>query len=291
VIAAEQTDAPATLLPTDISTFVVPTAAPTFTETIPQTPTSTPITLPSETPTIPPSLTPTEVIPPTDTPTPFFTATFIPTSTSMPVVSIPGGGSQLDVLAALANMPAETLPGPPSTLQSAGDNAGSWLLITGSNDSTSLEFSPDLINALFQPGAASTFRRADVQLELSQVDPATLNSGAVAFGLGAENTDGQQTIGQVQFVQANFVSVGLNQDGRFRSTSEYPQQDTAITLSVRRTNTNTLSFYVDDRWIGDSVFLFTQGEPITLILYVTGQNVVVNVSNFGIDFSPRDEIP
>jgi hypothetical protein len=128
-------------------------------------------------------------------------------------------------------------------------------------------------------------------LELGQVDPEVVDSGVVAFGLGAANADGQSTIGQVQFVQTGFVSVGLNQNERFRSTSEYPQQNESMTLSVRRTNANTLSFYVDDKWLGDSVFLFTQREPITLILYVTGRNVVVNVSHFGIDFSPRDEIP
>ncbi|MBN1565028.1 MAG: hypothetical protein JXA10_14375 [Anaerolineae bacterium] len=285
-IAAEQTDVPTYVIPT-----ALPTDSPTLTATIPPTATSTPLPLPTNTPTEPPTATPTDMIPPTETPTPFYTATFLPTNTPIPVVAVAGGGSQYDILAALTNAPAELLPAPDTILQPASDKAGSWLLVTGNNQFLSLAFPPDLINTLFQAGAASTFRRADVILELIQVDPAALDSGAVAFGLGAENTDGEQTIGQVQFVQTNFVSVGLNQNGRFRSTSEYPQQSTAITFSVRRTNANTISFYVDDKWLGDSVFLFTQGEPITLILYVTGQNVVIDVRNFGIDFSPRDEIP
>ena len=98
-------------------------------------------------------------------------------------------------------------------------------------------------------------------------------------------------MGQVLFVQSNYVSVGLNQNGQFRSTTEYPQATTELALSVRRSNTNTLSFYVDDKWLGDSVFLFAEGEPVTLLLYVTGRDVTITVQSFDIDFSPRDEIP
>ena len=141
------------------------------------------------------------------------------------------------------------------------------------------------------PGASTTFRRADATLELAQYDPATLDRGEIAFGLGAANTDGQSTIGQVQFISANFVSVGLNQNGQFRSPTQFPQQNLKMTLSIRRTNTNTLSFFVDDKLLGESVFIFPQGEPLTLILYVTGRDVVVELSLFEIDYSPRDEMP
>jgi len=144
---------------------------------------------------------------------------------------------------------------------------------------------------MFQPGAATTFRRADAVLELVGYDQAALNSGEVAFGLGATNIDGQQTVGQVKFAEANFVSLGLNQDGQFRSSTQFPQQNPLITLSMRRTNANTLSFFVDDRWLGDSVFLFPESEPVTLVLLVEGRDVVVSISVFKIDFSPRDEIP
>jgi hypothetical protein len=95
----------------------------------------------------------------------------------------------------------------------------------------------------------------------------------------------------VQFVSINFVSVGLNQNGQFRSPTQFPQQNLQMTLSIRRTDTNTLSFYVDDKLLGESVYIFPQGEPITLILYVTGRDVVVELSAFEMDFSPRDELP
>jgi hypothetical protein len=39
------------------------------------------------------------------------------------------------------------------------------------------------------------------------------------------------------------------------------------------------------------VYIFPQGEPITLILYVTGRDVVVELSAFEMNFSPRDELP
>lgn len=128
-------------------------------------------------------------------------------------------------------------------------------------------------------------------MELVTFDDAAMANGDVAIGLGAMNNLGQSTIGQVQYIETSFVSVGLNQNGRFSSPSQYPQQNAQIKLSIRRTNANSLSFFIDDRQLGESVFLFTQTEPITLLLYASGRNVTVGVSDFTIDFSPRSELP
>jgi hypothetical protein len=195
------------------------------------------------------------------------------------------------MLVALTALPDNARPGPPGAF--APGDGGAWMLSTanGGDSPLTVELPPDLLNALFQPGTANTLIRADAVFELIDYDQAALSGGEVAFGLGAKNIDGQQTIGQVQFVESNFISLGLNQNGQFRSSTQFPQQKPQIALSVRRTNANTLSFYVDDRWLGDSVFLFPQGEPLALVLFASGRNVVVRVSAFEIDFSPRDEIP
>ncbi len=95
----------------------------------------------------------------------------------------------------------------------------------------------------------------------------------------------------MQFLETNFVSLGLNQNGRFRSTTEFPQSDPQLRLSVRRTDATTLSFFVNERWLGDSVFLFPQSELVTLILYVAGRDVVVRLRSLELDYSPREEIP
>jgi hypothetical protein len=164
----------------------------------------------------------------------------------------------------------------------AGDSGNTPLII---------EIPPDLLSAMFQPGAANTLRRADITLELTGYDPLALGDGAVAFGLGAANSSGQQAVGEVQFIETNFVSLGLNEDGRFRSSTQFPQPNPQLTLSVRRANETTFSFYVNDKWLGDSVYLFPQNEPVTLLLFVAGQDVAVRIDTFTIDYSPRDEIP
>ena len=55
--------------------------------------------------------------------------------------------------------------------------------------------------------------------------------------------------------------------------------------------TQPVSFFVNERWLGDSVFLFPQSEPVTLILYVAGRDVVVRLRSLELDYSPREEIP
>ncbi|NLF77604.1 MAG: hypothetical protein GX573_18070, partial [Chloroflexi bacterium] len=150
---------------------------------------------------------------------------------------------------------------------------------------------PALISQLFQPGASSALSRADVVLELVAYDPAALQNGEVSFGLGAENASGQTAIAEVQFVEENYVRLGLNQNDQFRLRTESPQPSPQLTLSVRRVDANTLGFFVDGKRLGDSVLIFPQGAPITLILTASGRGVVVSVSDFQIEFSPRDELP
>ncbi len=277
-----------------------PASTPAPPTSTPAPPTDTPSPVPTTTPlpTVTASLIPTQTSLPTDTPTLFVTSTLIPSRTPVPVAAAPAantnpgtGGANSDVLAALAALPITVRPGPTGAFV-PGEN-GSWVLSTAPNGGrpVSIDLPPELISVLFQPGAASSIRRADATLELVRYDQASLANGGVAFGLGAENTGGQRTIGEVQFIEANFVSLGLNQGGRFRSSTQFPQQNPQIVLSVRRTDANTLGFFVDDRWLGDSVFIFPQGDPLSLILYVSGNDVVVNVSSFEIDYSPRDEIP
>jgi serine/threonine protein kinase len=272
---------PTRALPTRTPTEALPTLSP-----VPS------MAFPSAAPTeFVPTATPTDSGPPTLTPTMFVTSTLIPSATPESVVAQPTASASPDVLAALAALPAGALPGPEGALTPGED--GKWLLsaAAGGLGPLSVEFTPALLSEMFQPGAASTFRRADATLGLVSYDQASLDRGEVAFGLGVENAAGQNTIGQVEFVSTNFVSVGLNQNGQFRSPTQFPQQNLQMTLSIRRTDTNTLSFYVDDKLLGESVYIFPQGEPITLILYVTGRDVVVELSAFEMDFSPRDELP
>jgi hypothetical protein len=173
----------------------------------------------------------------------------------------------------------------------AQGSGGRWQISTGDGENLTLEFTPQMLSAIFQPGAANTLLSVNVTLELVSYDAASLANGEVAFGLGAKNTDGQSTIGEVQFNDANLISLGKNQNGQFRAITQVPLQGQQIELAIRRTNATTLSFFIDGKSLGDSVFLFAQGEPITIILFVSGSQVVVEVSHFEIDFSPRDELP
>ncbi|HVO70499.1 MAG TPA: hypothetical protein VMT24_10665, partial [Aggregatilineaceae bacterium] len=287
-IRPANTQPAAALAPKRTSAPTAVAALPSDTPTLtPVPPTITPTNLP---PTVTPSTIPTESSP-TLTPTLFVTSTLIPSQTPAPVAAVPVSESNRDVLIALAALPESARPGPQGAL--APGDGGAWILSTASGDDSQLaiELPPDLLNAMFQPGTATTLRRADAVFELTSYDQTALSDSKTGFGLGAKNIDGQQTIGQVQFVESNFISLGLNQNGQFRSSTQFPQQNPQMALSVRRTNANTLSFYVDDRWLGDSVFLFPQGEPLTLILFASGKHVEVRVSAFEIDFSPRDEIP
>ncbi len=277
------------LVPPAATTSPAPTKAPAATATVtPLPPTFTPTTTaipPSATPT----LEPTEPVTPSLTPTLFLTSTLIPTRTPAPVALAPQGSPITDLLIALAALPADNRPGPANAFVPGAD--GTWLLSGSGSSETIVSLPPDLLSVLLQPGASNTLRRADAVFELLGYDQAALANGNVAFGLGAENSDGQSTIGQVQLAGTSLIRLGMNQNGRFRPSTEFPQQNPQVTLSVRRSDASTLSFFVDDRWLGDSVFLFPQGEPVTLILLVSGQGVQVRVSAFSMDYSPRDEIP
>ena len=268
--------------------FAVLAPAATSTPT-PAPPTLTPTALlPSPTPTSEP----TEEPPPTLTPTLFVTSTLIPSDTPSPpepaaVAAVPNR----NILAVLDALPDGERDWPAGAFVPLGDDV--WQMSTSGspNNALSITLPPAVLNRLFQPGAASTLTRADVVLELLAYDPAALQNGDVSFGLGAENTSGQSAIAEVQFVDEHYVRLGLNQNGQFRLRTESPQPNPELTLSVRRVDANTLGFFVDGKRLGDSVLVFPEGAPITLILTASGPGVVVGVSDFEIEYSPRDELP
>lgn len=268
-----------------------PAVALASTPTASKIPTATATVAPSATPTARPTAT--EEIAPSPSPTPFVTGTLIPSATPAPVAMLQApqtSSTHGDLLAALAQLPGG-MPGATGALTFDAENG--WTLSTGTGDEQTvrIELSPQLLSALFQPGVANSLRRVDAVLELVRYNQASLAEGGVAFGMGVANASGEWTAGQVQFLDTNFVSLGLNQNGRFRSTTEFPQPDPQVRLSVRRTDATTLSFFVNERWLGDSVFLFPQAEPVTLLLYAVGRDVVIRIRAFEFDYSPRDEIP
>jgi hypothetical protein len=259
---------------------------------IPVTPTDSPSPEPTGIPaTDQPTEIPTEAETPTLTLTPtlFVTNTLEPTQTPMPT-TLPAGPDR-NMLAALDELPAEARSWPPDAFVPAEN--GNWRMATanGTENAVIIEFPPDMLSVLFQPGAANTLSQADAILELVDYDEAALAAGEVAFGLGAENVDGQQTIGQVQFVDENLVNLGLSQNGQFRTRTQAPLQTSQVELSVRRVDTTTFGFFVDGKHLGDSVALFAEGEPVKLILYASGRGTVVEVSSFQIDINSRNELP
>ncbi len=288
--SARPTPEPTSILAT--RPFVAAALTPVATAT--RTDTSTPTETFPPTATMTTQPTATEETIPTLTPTPFVTSTLVPSSTPAPVAMAEVSGASSthgDVLAALAQLPIETWPGQAGALTFVEGEG--WQISTAETvaGEVRLEIPPQLLSELFQPGVANALRRVDAVLELVRYNQAALAEGGVAFGLGAANALGQWTVGEVQFLETNFVSLGLNQNGRFRSTTEFPQSDPQLRLSVRRTDATTLSFFVNERWLGDSVFLFPQSEPVTLILYVAGRDVVVRLQSLELDYSPREEIP
>lgn len=236
-----------------------------------------------------PGATPTEAAPPTLTPTLFITRTPAASRTPAPVAEAPTTSNDTDVLAALQAAPGSERPGSAGALVPGSD--GAWTLANVDGSETIVEFPPELINALFRPGAANTLRRADVTLELISYDPAALGGGEIAFGLGAENAQGQLTIGEVQVLEQNFIGLGLSQNGQFHSSTQFPASEAEFMFSVRRTDATTLGFFVDDRSLGGSVYLFPQSEPVTLVLFVAGRDAAVRVSAFEITYRLRSEIP
>ncbi|WP_119072286.1 protein kinase domain-containing protein [Aggregatilinea lenta] len=287
----EASDTPAsTVAPTE--TNAPPTDAPVT--DAPPTRTLAAVALPAvatETPSPRPSNTAAPTVAPT---TPVPSATPVPSDTPQPVGSVTAtpisvaSRPSTSVLDVLGDVGPDMQTWPDDALTPADD--GAWLLSTGTSGEASIDLTPDLLNALFRAGTANSLARADATFELVESDPGALANGQAAFGLGLANTLDQRTIGEVQ-VGADVIDLGLNQAGQFRSRTQLPAQDAPIELSVRRTNETTFSFYVDGKLLGDSVMLFAEGQPVTLILYVAGPGVTVRVTDFNIDAVPRGELP
>ena len=253
---------------------------------LPVVATATPSPAPSNTPapTLPPP-----TVAPADTTTPAPSDTPAPQGTITATAISVGSRPSTSVLEVLDSISPDEQTWSEDALTPADD--GAWLLSTESGGGeVSIDLTPDLLNTLFRSGTANSVARADATFELVSSDPAALASGQVAFGLGLANAAEQRTIGQVQ-MGADVIDLGLNQAGQFRSRTQLPAQDGPVELSVRRTNETTFSFYVDGKLLGDSVMLFAEGQPVTLILYASGPNVVVRVTDFNIDAVPRGELP
>jgi len=270
VAVVPATDAPTNtpfVIPTNVPTTEVPTEAPTNTpEPTIEASSATPVVV--YTPTLQP-------LDPGDTP-----ATFAPA----------GSEPNHDALAALAAMPVDLLGWSADEFQ-AGDN-DTWRITSGSANSITIELTPDLINALFMPGTANTIAKVEAVMQLVEYDPEALANGEIAFGLGAQNMHDQQAMGEVKF-EPDLLNLGLNQNNQFSSKTRVPQSDPTveITLSLQRFDANTLAFYVNDKLLGNPVIVFPQNEPLTLLLFVTGQNVVVEVTSLQIDYRPGADLP
>ncbi|MBN2303769.1 MAG: hypothetical protein JXQ72_04800 [Anaerolineae bacterium] len=260
-------------------------------ETVAMAATSTPFpqpTVTSEAPTatpVPP--TPTETVPPTITPTPTLAVT--PTPVALAEGPFTAEGPNRSVLAALDAQNGVDLPWSSDALTPTGQ--GNWQFATGNAQTAEVALSPEMLSTLFQPGTSNTLISANAVFRLVGYDQTALESGEVSFGLGVENADGQRAMAQVQFVEANYVRLGLNQNDRFQLKTEAPQPNPQVELSIQRIDANTFSFLVDGRHLGDSVLVFAQGQPLTLILYASGAGVEVEISAFEIDYRPRSELP
>lgn len=267
------------LVPTSTLAEAAAIAAETDTPAQPPTepvPTATPSPAPSDTP--------------QPTPTLFLTSTPAPPRAvaAAPLSDAPTNTSVLDALGAIDE---DERPWP-ETVFSSGPG-GVWQLATGAGSAgaTTVTFDPGMLGRLFGPGAASTLTSARAVLELVTYDERELADGDVSFGLGALNASGQSAIGTVQFKEPALIAMGMNQNGTFRARSEAPLNAPQIELSLRRVNANTLGFYINDRLLGDSVVVFPEGAPISLVLVASGRNTVVRVSAFEVEFSPRSNLP
>jgi hypothetical protein len=258
---------------------LTPTAEPATSTPVPPTATAVPPT---------PSPVPTTAVPlpTTAVPTPAVTATVAAPATPVPA-------APPDLVAEVAALPADQRVWPADALRRGDGDVWEVSTVDIPDNTLTIKLSPAILDTLLEPGAASAFMRADATMTL--VDgQAALDAGDVAFGLGAENTNGQQVIGQVQFVDRSLVELGMNRNGNFRARTELPLPDPQIRLSVRRVGSAVLGFYVNDQLLAESVTIrFPRGEPLTLVLLVTGQDVVVEISEFDIvyDIDSGSELP
>src|SRR5690606_23109641 len=230
------------------------TPAPTATEP-PATPTPEPL------PTEPPV-----------TPTLFVTSTLAPAIAAAADGPLSDPAPNNDVLRALDETGAEQEWEAGSF--SAGDG-GVWQLETGGPaNSATITLDPPLLSELFGAGTANVLTSARVVVELAAYDEGELAAGDVRIGLGALNASQQSAIGTVQFESANSAALGIAQNGSFRPRAEAPLDSAEIELSVQRVNANTLGFYVNGELLGDSVVVFPEGQPITLVLTASGRGTV-----------------
>ena len=246
---------------------------------------------PVPTATEPPATATPEPLPtePPVTPTLFVTSTLAPAIAAAADGPLSDPAPNNDVLRALDETGAEQEWEAGSF--SAGDG-GVWQLETGGPaNSATITLDPPLLSELFGAGTANVLTSARVVVELAAYDEGELAAGDVRIGLGALNASQQSAIGTVQFESANSAALGIAQNGSFRPRAEAPLDSAEIELSVQRVNANTLGFYVNGELLGDSVVVFPEGQPITLVLTASGRGTVFNVRAFEVEYSPRSELP
>ncbi|NDJ78238.1 MAG: hypothetical protein GYB65_18470 [Chloroflexi bacterium] len=284
VSVSEEAPDPALLPPVEAQqTAVSPTDAPPS----PVPPTPRPTTAVPPTP-ITPTVAPTEVVSPTAVPT---TAPSSPPPTPAPASTAPR-----NLLGDIVALPAGLRTWPTSVI-TPGDADGIWVISTtdAPDNTVTIELSPEILSELFQPGAASAFARVDVTFLLSDTGLVSSPLDTVTIGLGAENDDGERESAQVQIVlESGLLRYGIDRNGDFSGTEAPSGNAQEIRLSVRRGNTLTLDYFLDDSELpGTPLIVFPQGEPVTLILYVSGRDVAIEISEFDIDYdiSSGDELP
>lgn len=250
-------------------TIVRPVSAtPSPTETVEELPTST--------------LTPTEAVTiVTNTPPP--TLTLVPTATT--AVLLPD--AEVDALRVLNLIQPEDY-GWDAAFFSEGAG-GIWQLGASVEDAgtapIAVIISPEFMEA-FNPDTASRLQRAEVTMGLTFYDETRIESGQVYFGLAIQNQARQRYGAQVQLESDGLVSLGVNENGTFRSRSALPVSRVRVTLTLQRNTAGTVSFFIDGQRVGDSPALFPPGEPVSLVLYNAGGGMFVTVSSFTLELAP-----
>jgi len=177
----------------------------------------------------------------------------------------------------------------------AQDPDGVWRLSTAgtASDQLMLELTPELLGSLFQPGAANALIRVEMVVKLVDYDAASLAAGNVVVGLGAMNERGEFAIGQVRYEAPTFISWEINQNDSLLPGTSFPlpAEEQEITLSIRRENANTFGFYINGKSRKAPVVFFVERRPVTPLVYVAGQDVIVEISALEFGFSPSDELP
>lgn len=271
------TDRP-TRTPTDPPTR---TPTPTQTDIPPETNTPTPT---EDIPTIAPTLTPSPIVTiVTNTPPP----TLPPTQTFTPAPVSPNAEDVVSLLSILDILPTDQYVWDPTFFsQGAG---GVWQLgasvETAGTAPITITLDNDFLNAV-ETNLTTRLQRIEVDMALVLFDDNRLSNDQVFFGVALENTARQRYGTQVVLRSASVVSLGINENGNFRTISQLPLSPIEVTLAIERTADGSLGFFINGQQLGDSPALFAQDENLNLVLYNAGGGMFVNVSAIRLELAP-----